>query len=117
MNFVFISLIPVNIGILLKIDGSNRIQFDSAFIGHRPVSNKQLIQMYGSSHVPISFMNDVYGNALRYKRMIHYIDNFSLVEVALLSDIAEYFLSHCIPYDPIIFYTDVHNSISEVSFG
>ena len=101
-------------GILMKIDGTHRIELSTAYIGHRPVKVEEIIRIYGSTHVPISFMNDSYGNAPRQKRLVHFIDNFSTAEMALLSDVAEFFLHHDIPYDPIILYTDVHNAVREV---
>ena len=101
-------------GILMKIDGTHRIQLGTAYLGHRPVRDEEIIRIYGSTHIPISFMNDTYGNAPRHKRLVHFIDNFSSAEINLLTDVAEYFLHHNIPYDPVNLYTDVHDAVREV---
>ncbi|KAI6652293.1 5'-nucleotidase domain-containing protein 3 [Oopsacas minuta] len=101
-------------GILMKIDGTHRIQLGTAYIGHRPVKDDDIIRIYGSTHIPISFMNDTYGNAPRHKRLVHFIDNFSSAEINLLTDVAEFFLSRNIPYDPVNLYTDVHDAVHEV---
>lgn len=101
-------------GILMKIDGTHRIQLGTAYIGRKPVKDEDIFRIYGSTHIPISFMNDTYGNAPRHKRLVHFIDNFSSAEINLLTDVAEYFLQHGIRYDPVNLYTDVHDAVREV---
>ena len=50
-------------GLTLKVDGYQHIEFGTVYRGHRKVSDDEVVEMYGGTHIPLHIMNDFYGHA------------------------------------------------------
>ncbi|MBN3308764.1 NT5D2 protein, partial [Amia calva] len=98
--------------LLMKIDAFHYIQSGTAYRGLQPVSDQEVIEMYGGTqHIPLHQMSDFYGKGPIVKQ---FMDIFSLPEMTLLSCVNDYFITHNIEFDPVHLFKDVTDSIKDV---
>ncbi|XP_061473968.1 5'-nucleotidase domain-containing protein 2 isoform X2 [Rhineura floridana] len=98
--------------LLMKIDAFHYVQLGTAYRGLKPVPDEELIEMYGGTqHIPLYQMSDFYGKGPSIKQ---FMDIFSLPEMALLSSVTDYFMTHNIEYDQVHLYKDISDAIKDV---
>lgn len=99
-------------GVLLKLDSFLQIQFGSVYRGLTPLSTEEVLRLYKNRIIPIAYVEGD-SKSLRDGRpkMVHLADLFSVPEVGLLCNVAEYFIRNHIDYHPDILFRDVKNSV------
>jgi HAD superfamily 5'-nucleotidase-like hydrolase len=101
-------------GLTLKVDGYQHIEFGTVYRGHRKVSDDEVVEMYGGTHIPLHIMNDFYGHAQGEGSLQHYLDMFSQPEVTLLADIIEYLQAQNKSFHPAYIANDCKLAMAEV---
>ncbi|KAL6081011.1 hypothetical protein STEG23_029116, partial [Scotinomys teguina] len=98
--------------LLMKIDAFHYVQLGTAYRGLQPVPDDEVIDLYGGTqHIPLYQMSGFYGKGPSIKQ---FMDIFSLPEMALLSCVVDYFLSHGLEFDQVHLYKDVTDAIRDV---
>uniref|UniRef100_A0A2K6DG47 5'-nucleotidase domain containing 2 n=1 Tax=Macaca nemestrina TaxID=9545 RepID=A0A2K6DG47_MACNE len=96
----------------IKIDAFHYVQLGTAYRGLQPVPDEEVIELYGGTqHIPLYQMSGFYGKGPSIKQ---FMDIFSLLEMALLSCVVDYFLGHSLEFDQAHLYKDVTDAILEV---
>ncbi|KAF2884999.1 hypothetical protein ILUMI_21173 [Ignelater luminosus] len=98
-------------GILLKLDSFLQIQFGSVYRGLTPLSNEEVLQVYKNRIIPIAYVEartELEQDA--YTKMVQLADLFSVPEMTLLCNVADYFERNHIDFHPEILFRDVKNS-------
>ncbi|XP_049780560.1 5'-nucleotidase domain-containing protein 3 [Schistocerca cancellata] len=98
-------------GLLLKIDSFLQIQLGSVYRGLSPVSDDEVLKLYKNRIIPLAYVEPRNYQADIKTKMVQLADLFSVPEMGLLCDVAEYFEKHHIDYHPEILFRDVKNSI------
>nr|CAD7446046.1 unnamed protein product [Timema bartmani] len=100
-------------GLLLKIDSFLQIQLGSVYRGLSPVPNEEVLRLYRNKTIPIDYVES-HGRhqpAFVKLKMIQLADLFSVPEMGLLCNVAEYFEKNHIEYHPEILFRDVKKSV------
>uniref|UniRef100_A0A2K6QQ70 5'-nucleotidase domain containing 2 n=1 Tax=Rhinopithecus roxellana TaxID=61622 RepID=A0A2K6QQ70_RHIRO len=98
--------------LLMKIDAFHYVQLGTAYRGLQPVPDEEVIELYGGTqHIPLYQMSGFYGKGPSIKQ---FMDIFSLLEMALLSCVVDYFLGHSLEFDQAHLYKDVTDAIRDV---
>ncbi|KAL4675574.1 hypothetical protein H8959_009719 [Pygathrix nigripes] len=98
--------------LLMKIDAFHYVQLGTAYRGLQPVPDEEVIELYGGTqHIPLYQMSGFYGKDPSIKQ---FMDIFSLLEMALLSCMVDYFLGHSLEFDQAHLYKDVTDAIRDV---
>ncbi|KAL4837971.1 hypothetical protein H8958_016660 [Nasalis larvatus] len=98
--------------LLMKIDAFHYVQLRTAYRGLQPVPDEEVIELYGGTqHIPLYQMSGFYGKGPSIKQ---FMDIFSLLEMALLSCVMDYFLGHSLEFDQAHLYKDVTDAIRDV---
>ncbi|CAH0561960.1 unnamed protein product [Brassicogethes aeneus] len=104
-------------GVLLKLDSFLQIQFGSVYRGLTPLSNEQVLRLYKNRIIPIAYVEGHTKNASltlqnpNHTKMVQLADLFSVPEMGLLCNVADYFERNHIDYHPEILFRDVKNSV------
>ncbi|XP_013135166.1 PREDICTED: 5'-nucleotidase domain-containing protein 3 [Papilio polytes] len=99
-------------GLLLKLDSFLQIQFGAVYRGLTPVSTEEVLKIYKNRIIPIAYVEgDNRAHKGNRAKMVHLADLFSVPEMGLLCNVAEYFIKNHIDYHPEILFLDVKNSV------
>ncbi|KAJ8950351.1 hypothetical protein NQ314_007886 [Rhamnusium bicolor] len=103
-------------GVLLKLDSFLQIQFGSVYKGLTPLSNEEVLQLYKNRIIPIAYVEGPHRNASLTlqepsSKMVQLADLFSVPEMGLICNVADYFERNHIDYHPEILFRDIKNSI------
>lgn len=99
-------------GLLLKLDSFLQIQFGTVYRGLTPVPDGEVLQMYKNRIIPIAYVEGTPKGAQgATSKMVQLADLFSVPEMCLLCNVAQYFESNHIDYHPEIMFHDVKNSV------
>lgn len=99
-------------GLLLKLDSFLQIQFGAVYRGLTPVSTDEVLRLYKNRIIPIAYVEgDTRAHKPNRAKMVHLADLFSVPEMGLLCNVAEYFIKNHIDYHPEILFLDVKNSV------
>ncbi|XP_055348453.1 5'-nucleotidase domain-containing protein 3-like [Paramacrobiotus metropolitanus] len=99
--------------LLMKIDSYHNIQLGTVYRGLTPVTDDEVREIYGGTHIPLDMLNNFYGKNVG-PTMVHLIDLFSPPETMLLANTVEYFTQNQIPFDSEFVYWDVFMAIQSV---
>ncbi|XP_046673635.1 5'-nucleotidase domain-containing protein 3 isoform X2 [Homalodisca vitripennis] len=99
-------------GLLMKIDSFLQIQLGTVYRGLSPVSDEEVLRLYKNKIIPLAYV-ETHGKSAQYftSKMVQLADMFSVPEMALLCNIAEYFEKNGIDYHPEILFRDVKSSV------
>ncbi|KAL4220609.1 5'-nucleotidase domain-containing protein 3 [Mactra antiquata] len=97
-------------GLLMKIDNYHNIQLGTVYRGTTKLSDREVLEMYHGTHVPIEDMNTFYGKG----PMHQLVDMFAPPEMNLITNVTDYFLENGIPYDPEYVFYDIRNAVQSV---
>ncbi|XP_046960933.1 5'-nucleotidase domain-containing protein 3 isoform X2 [Vanessa cardui] len=99
-------------GLLLKLDSFLQIQFGAVYRGLTPVSPEEVLKIYRNRIIPIAYVEgDTRVHKANRSKMVHLADLFSVPEMGLMCNVAEYFIRNQIDYHPEILFLDVKNSV------
>ncbi|CAG9581570.1 unnamed protein product [Danaus chrysippus] len=99
-------------GLLLKLDSFLQIQFGAVYRGLTPVSTEEVLKLYRNRIIPIAYVEgDTRVHKANRAKMVHLADLFSVPEMGLLCNVAEFFIKNQIDYHPEILFLDVKNSV------
>ncbi|CAG9859172.1 unnamed protein product [Phyllotreta striolata] len=103
-------------GVLLKLDSFLQIQFGSVYKGLTPLSNEEVLKLYRNRIIPIAYVEGHTKNASltlqgSHTKMVQLADLFSVPEMCLICNVADYFERNHIDYHPEILFRDIKNSI------
>uniref|UniRef100_A0A1B6MMD8 5'-nucleotidase domain-containing protein 3 n=1 Tax=Graphocephala atropunctata TaxID=36148 RepID=A0A1B6MMD8_9HEMI len=99
-------------GLLMKIDSFLQIQLGTVYRGLSPVTDDEVLRLYKNKIIPLAYV-ETHGKNAQYftSKMVQLADMFSVPEMALLCNIAEYFERNGIDYHPEILFRDVKSSV------
>ncbi|XP_067636540.1 5'-nucleotidase domain-containing protein 3 [Eurosta solidaginis] len=100
-------------GLLLKLDSFLQIQLDSVYRGLTKIPDAEVIKLYKNRILPIAYVE---GQSKNYQpnakaKMVQLADLFSVPEMCLLCNVAEYFERNHIDYNPEILFHDIKSSV------
>ncbi|PNF26601.1 5'-nucleotidase domain-containing protein 3 [Cryptotermes secundus] len=104
-------------GLLLKIDSFLQIQLGTVYRGLSPVSDEEVLRLYKNRVIPIAYVESQVKNVRGQRlhdvkiKMVQLADLFSVPEMSLLCNVAEYFERNHIDYHPEILFRDVKSSV------
>ncbi|KAJ8735697.1 hypothetical protein PYW07_007317 [Mythimna separata] len=99
-------------GLLLKLDSFLQIQFGAVYRGLTQVPSDEVLKLYRNRIIPIAYVEgDTRAHKPNRAKMVHLADLFSVPEMGLLCNVAEYFIKNHIDYHPEILFLDVKNSV------
>nr|CAH7721784.1 unnamed protein product [Callosobruchus chinensis] len=103
-------------GILLKLDSFLQIQFGAVYKGLTPLSNEEVLQIYKNRIIPIAYVEGHTKNASlilqeSHTKMVQLADLFSVPEMCLICNVADYFEKKHFDYHPEILFRDIKSSI------
>ncbi|CAH2240707.1 jg13945 [Pararge aegeria aegeria] len=102
-------------GLLLKLDSFLQIQFDAIYRGLTPVSSEEILKIYRNRIIPIAYVEgDTRAHKTNRAKMVHLADLFSVPEMGLLCNVAEYFIKNHIEYHPEILFLDVKGTVKQL---
>lgn len=96
-------------GLLLKLDSFLQIQFGSVYRGLTRVADAEVLRLYKNRIIPIAYVegsNRATNHEARAK-MVQLADLFSVPEMGLLCNVAEYFVRNRFDYHPEIMFRDI----------
>lgn len=101
-------------GLLLKLDSFLQIQFGTVYRGLTAVSDPEVLQLYKNRIIPIAYVEGTKGqHEFRGSaKMVQLADLFSVPEMCLLCNVAEFFIQNGKSYHPEILFRDIKKSIS-----
>ncbi|XP_039290743.1 5'-nucleotidase domain-containing protein 3 isoform X1 [Nilaparvata lugens] len=109
-------------GLLMKIDSFLQIQLGTVYRGLSPVSDQQVLHLYKNKIIPLALVETHGRNSQKQmcfvpqkyftSKMVQLADLFSVPEMSLLCNVAEFFEQKHIDYHPEILFRDVKNSVS-----
>lgn len=95
----------------MKLDQFQQIQQGSIYHGLTPVSQEQVLKTYGGRSLPLHYVE---GHLRGDTKMAHLADLFSLPEMCLLSQVAQYFMDHNLQYHSVPLFNDVKAAIASI---
>nr|XP_053629304.1 5'-nucleotidase domain-containing protein 3-like isoform X1 [Cherax quadricarinatus] len=98
-------------GLLMKLNQFQQLQFGSIYQGLTPLTQEQVLKIYGSRSLSLHYIE---GHMRGQNKMAHLADLFSLPEMCLLSQVAQYFLDNNIPYHSVPLFNDVKAAIASI---
>ncbi|XP_017777855.1 PREDICTED: 5'-nucleotidase domain-containing protein 3 isoform X2 [Nicrophorus vespilloides] len=99
-------------GILLKLDSFLQIQFGSVYRGLTPLSTEEVLHLYKNRIIPIAYVEGQSKSGQgSHSKMVQLADLFSVPEMGLLCNVADYFERNHIDYHPEILFRDVKSSV------
>ncbi|CAH0592605.1 unnamed protein product [Chrysodeixis includens] len=101
-------------GLLLKLDSFLQMQLGSVYRGLTPVSTKEVFELYKNRVIPIGYVEGdrrKSASTSSKAKMVHLADLFSVPEMGLICNIADFFIKNNIDYHPAILYLDVKNAV------
>ncbi|XP_012256131.1 5'-nucleotidase domain-containing protein 3 isoform X2 [Athalia rosae] len=100
-------------GLLLKLDSFLQIQLGTVYRGLQPVPNDEVLRLYRNRIIPIAYVEaqNKHTQDIRSTKMVQLADLFSVPEMSLICNVAEYFLKNHIDYHPEILFRDVKSSV------
>ncbi|XP_043228442.1 5'-nucleotidase domain-containing protein 3-like isoform X1 [Amphibalanus amphitrite] len=99
-------------GLLIKVDSFNQIQLGSVYRGLSKVSDAEVMELYGSTVLPINYIEPPPGRP--EARMVQLADLFSLPEMCLMCQVTDLFIQQNIDFQPAVLFTDVRNAIGSI---
>lgn len=90
----------------MKLDSFLQIQLGTVYRGLTPVPDEEVLRLYKNRIIPIAYVEGG-KNPDHKSKMIQLADLFSVPEMGLLCNVAEYFEKHKIDYHPEILFRDV----------
>ncbi|CAH0392440.1 unnamed protein product [Bemisia tabaci] len=101
-------------GLLMKLDSFLQIQLGTVYRGTRPVPDEEVLRLYKNRTIPIayaeSYIHHKNSKDLATK-MVQLADLFSVPEMCLLCNVANFFEDRHIDYHPEILFRDVKSSV------
>lgn len=94
----------------MKLDSFLQIQLGTVYRGLTPVPDDEVLRLYKNRIIPIAYVEGG-KNPDHKSKMIQLADLFSVPEMGLLCNVAEYFEKQKIDYHPEILFRDVKNSV------
>ncbi|XP_042861685.1 5'-nucleotidase domain-containing protein 2-like isoform X2 [Penaeus japonicus] len=118
-------------GLLMKLDQFQQIQQGSIYHGLTPVSQEEVLKTYGGRSLPLHYVEGHLRGASFYEvdvildcaflpgtsrdtKMAHLADLFSLPEMCLLSQVAQFFMDHSLQYHSVPLFNDVKAAIASI---
>ncbi|CAL4122761.1 unnamed protein product [Meganyctiphanes norvegica] len=98
-------------GLLMKIDQFQQIQMGSVYSGMTPLSEKEVLEIYGKRALPLDYVE---GHLRGTPKMAHLADCFSMPEMCLLSQVVQYFKDNDLLYDTVSIFNDVKSAIGSI---
>ncbi|KAK9505725.1 hypothetical protein O3M35_009714 [Rhynocoris fuscipes] len=99
-------------GLLMKLDSFLQIQLGTVYRGLTPISDSEVLKLYKNKTIPLAYVENQGKNSQYFSsKMIQLADLFSVPEMCLLCNVAEYFERHNIDYHPEILFRDVKTSV------
>lgn len=99
-------------GLLLKLDSFLQIQFGTVYRGLTSVDDEEVLRMYKNRIIPISYVEGAkHSNPDNKTKMIQLADLFSVPEMCLLCNVAQYLENNSIDYHPEILFHDIKQSV------
>ncbi|XP_059614686.1 5'-nucleotidase domain-containing protein 3 [Phlebotomus argentipes] len=103
-------------GLLMKLDSFLQIQLGTVYRGLTALSDADVLKIYKNRILSIAYVEGNSKLTDSRPKMMQLADLFSVPEMCLLCNVAEYFERNHIDYHPEILFRDVKNSI-RVSHG
>ncbi|KAL1492968.1 hypothetical protein ABEB36_011123 [Hypothenemus hampei] len=103
-------------GVLLKLDSFLQIQFGTVYRGLKALSNDEVLKLYKNRIIPIAYVESHTKSASlilqdTHSKMVQLADLFSVPEMGLICNVADYFERNHIDYHPEILFRDIKSSI------
>uniref|UniRef100_A0A0K8W0U0 5'-nucleotidase domain-containing protein 3 n=1 Tax=Bactrocera latifrons TaxID=174628 RepID=A0A0K8W0U0_BACLA len=100
-------------GLLLKLDSFLQIQLESVYRGLTKIPDSEVLKLYRNRILPIAYVE---GQSKNHQpnakaKMVQLADLFSVPEMCLLCNVAEYFERNHIDYNPEILFHDIKSSV------
>ncbi|XP_014100422.1 5'-nucleotidase domain-containing protein 3 isoform X1 [Bactrocera oleae] len=100
-------------GLLLKLDSFLQIQLESVYRGLTKIPDAEVLRLYKNRILPIAYVE---GQSKNHQpnakaKMVQLADLFSVPEMCLLCNVAEYFERNHIDYNPEILFHDIKSSV------
>ncbi|KAL9925287.1 5' nucleotidase C isoform 1-T1 [Glossina fuscipes fuscipes] len=100
-------------GLLLKLDSFLQIQLGSVYRGLTKVPDQEVLKCYKNRILPIAYVE---GQSKNHQpnikaKMVQLADLFSVPEMCLLCNVAEYFEKNHIDYHPEIMFYDIKSAV------
>ena len=73
----------------MNMDAYHHIQLGSVYRGHESLSSDEVEDIYNGTHVPLYIMDDHMHREGNPRNLVHFLDSFSVPEVALFADISD----------------------------
>lgn len=74
------------------MDANHHIQLGSVYKGREPVPRSDITSIYGGIHIPLNIIDDqihALGGGSSSRKLIQFLDWFSIPEIALFADISD----------------------------
>ena len=108
----------INRGLLVKVDSFMQIQLGCVYRGLTQLSDEEVLRIYGSRKIPLKYIDE--GPGIRNHSdacMVQLSDIFSVPEMNLLCNVAEYLHQNNFEFTPESLFRDVKVKLkSEISF-
>ncbi|KAK4295028.1 hypothetical protein Pmani_032386 [Petrolisthes manimaculis] len=98
-------------GLLVKMDQFQQLQTGSVFRGMTRLTHQEVFDIYHSRSLPLHYVE---GHLRGDTKMAHLADLFSMPEMCLLSQVAQYFMDHDLPYHSVMLFNDVKAAIGSI---
>ncbi|KAK3863889.1 hypothetical protein Pcinc_013531 [Petrolisthes cinctipes] len=98
-------------GLLVKMDQFQQLQIGSVFRGMTRLTHQEVFDIYHSRSLPLHYVE---GHLRGDTKMAHLADLFSMPEMCLLSQVAQYFMDHDLPYHSVMLFNDVKAAIGSI---
>ncbi|MCL4121554.1 UNVERIFIED_CONTAM: hypothetical protein GTU68_003795 [Idotea baltica] len=95
----------------MKLDQFQQIQVGSIYKGLTPVSIEEISKVYGSRALSLGFVE---GHLRGKTKMAHLADLFSIPEMCLLRQVAQFFMDNDLPYHSVSLFNDVKSAIGSI---
>lgn len=99
-------------GLLMKLDSFLQIQLGTVYRGLTPLSDAEVLKIYKNRILSIAYVEGNSKLTDDRPKMMQLADLFSVPEMCLLCNVAEYFERNHIDYHPEILFRDV--KVSEI---
>lgn len=100
-------------GLLMKLDSFLQIQLGTVYRGLRPVTDEEVLKQYKNKYLPFAYVETHGRNSQLVKsKMVQLADLFSVPEMSLLCNVAHYFESNHVDYNPENLFRDVKSSVA-----
>lgn len=99
-------------GLLLKLDSFLQIQLGAVYKGLTAVNDEEVLNLYKNRFIPISYVEGAkHINPESKTKMMQLADLFSVPEMCLLCNVAQYLENSSIDYHPEILFHDIKQSV------